>query len=26
MGMSASAVRVRLHRALERLRRDLGDD
>jgi RNA polymerase sigma-70 factor (ECF subfamily) len=26
MGMSASAVRVRLHRALERLRKDLGDD
>ena len=25
MGMSASAVRVRLHRALQRLRRDLGD-
>jgi RNA polymerase sigma factor (sigma-70 family) len=25
MGMTASAVRVRLHRALERLRRDLGD-
>jgi RNA polymerase sigma factor (sigma-70 family) len=25
MGMTASAVRVRLHRALERLRRELGD-
>jgi RNA polymerase sigma factor (sigma-70 family) len=25
MGMTASAVRVRLHRALKRLRRDLGD-
>jgi RNA polymerase sigma factor (sigma-70 family) len=25
IGMTASAVRVRLHRALERLRRDLGD-
>jgi len=26
LGMSASGVRVRLHRILERLRRDLGDD
>jgi RNA polymerase sigma-70 factor (ECF subfamily) len=26
MGMTASAVRVRLHRLLERLRKDLGDD
>jgi RNA polymerase sigma factor (sigma-70 family) len=26
VGMSANAVRVRLHRALERLRKDLGDD
>jgi RNA polymerase sigma factor (sigma-70 family) len=26
MGMSASGVRVRLHRLLERLRKDLGDD
>jgi RNA polymerase sigma-70 factor (ECF subfamily) len=26
LGMSANAVRVRLHRALERLRMDLGDD
>jgi RNA polymerase sigma factor (sigma-70 family) len=26
MGMTASGVRVRLHRLLERLRKDLGDD
>jgi RNA polymerase sigma factor (sigma-70 family) len=26
MGMTASAVRVRLHRLLQRLRKDLGDD
>jgi RNA polymerase sigma-70 factor, ECF subfamily len=26
MGMSATGVRVRLHRLLERLRKDLGDD
>jgi RNA polymerase sigma-70 factor (ECF subfamily) len=26
VGMSAAAVRVRLHRLLERLRKDLGDD
>jgi len=26
VGMSATAVRVRLHRLLERLRKDLGDD
>jgi RNA polymerase sigma factor (sigma-70 family) len=26
VGMTASGVRVRLHRALERLRKDLGDD
>jgi RNA polymerase sigma-70 factor (ECF subfamily) len=26
MGMTATAVRVRLHRLLERLRKDLGDD
>jgi len=26
MGLTASNVRVRLHRALERLRKDLGDD
>jgi RNA polymerase sigma factor (sigma-70 family) len=26
LGMSAPGVRVRLHRLLERLRRDLGDD
>ena len=26
LGMSASGVRVRLHRLLERLRKDLGDD
>jgi RNA polymerase sigma-70 factor (ECF subfamily) len=26
MGMTASSVRVRLHRLLERLRKDLGDD
>jgi RNA polymerase sigma factor (sigma-70 family) len=26
VGMTASAVRVRLHRLLERLRKDLGDD
>ena len=26
MGMSAAGVRVRLHRLLERLRKDLGDD
>jgi RNA polymerase sigma factor (sigma-70 family) len=26
MGLTASGVRVRLHRLLERLRKDLGDD
>jgi RNA polymerase sigma factor (sigma-70 family) len=26
LGMTASGVRVRLHRLLERLRKDLGDD
>jgi DNA-directed RNA polymerase specialized sigma24 family protein len=26
LGMSATGVRVRLHRLLERLRKDLGDD
>jgi hypothetical protein len=26
VGMTASNVRVRLHRVLERLRKDLGDD